>query len=846
MAIDIGPKIGIDGEAQFRRELAQINQSMKVLDSEARAVTAAMENETDAEKKSAAQKDVLNRQISTQREKLEKLEQGLVEAGRKFGEADTRTLKWKQAVLDAQGALSKMENQLRGTDNEVEDIAGDLDDAKEATTGWADVMKGSLLAEATKAGLSWLKDTISEAASAIWDASKAGAAYADEINTMATVEGISQEKLQEYRYMADLIDVSVDTITGSMTKLEKGMASARKGQGDAYEIFQALGISVEDSSGKFRDAEDVYADTIAALAKIENPTERDTAAMTLLGKSAKDLNPLIEAGADKLKDLAKEAHDTGYVLSGSALTALNRQQDAMDRLDKKTEALSNRFASRMAPAVEKAAGKMLELADNPRVQRGLDLVADSVGDLIDGAAELASKILPDIFRLITDDPALKYLSDDTLALMKATGDAKEKYEGLIGSYKENAGAVLDEKGRVEDLWKELQELVGWNGQVKQSDQDRVDYILGELNDALGTEYTRNGEIIEQYQDMQREIQNLIEKKTAASMIEMFNETYTESKSEANELLQRAADARLAMYEARDAWQEAVTSLSAANQEELEEAYLEAKKSYEDAQELAGAAFDNIRRMDEAQAAFMKGNYKSVITILGDETQATIEYYKTKEKLTEEDKKKFEKAIQDMEAGIVEYKIALENGTRGFSKEGLKELEDYAATARRILNGEEIANSYMDGLVRGLRAKSKLKEVEAAATNTATTIVTATRGTLMISSPSKVSTYFGEMWPAGLVKGMKSREDEVRKESERLSSRLIGGTAARFSTSAGYYGGSISAPIGGYGSTQSYSTRIGSITVTVPGAGAVNEDVLAQRVAVRLTQQLNRANSARGG
>ena len=500
----------------------------------------------------------------------------------------------------------------------------------------------------------------------------------------------------------------------------------------------------------------------------------------------------------------------------------------------------------MAPAVEKAAGKMLELADNPRVQRGLDLVADSVGNLIDGAAELASKILPDILRLITDDPALKYLSDDALALMQATDDAKAKYEGLMQSYRDSAGDILDEQARLEGLWNELQELTDWNGRVKASDMERADYILGELNDALGTEYKRNGEIIEQYQVMQTEIENLMEKKTAASMIEMFNETYTQSQKDAQELLKNAADLRLEMNDALEAWQESVTSLTAANQEELEEAYQAAKQKYEEAQALYGQAYGNIQRYEEAQIEFMKGNFKAVSAILGDETKANIEFYKKKQELNEEDKKKFLAAIEEMEAGIVDDRLGLEQGVKGLSIGGLEKMERYVAEARRILNGEAIANSYMDGLVRGLRAKSKLKEVEAAATNTATTIVTATRGTLMISSPSKISTYFGEMWPAGLVKGMKNREDEVRKESERLSSRMIGGTATRFSTSAGYYGGAIAAPIGGYGSTQSYSTRIGSITVTVPGAGAVNEDVLAQRVAVRLTQQLNRANSARGG
>ena len=147
MAVDIGPRIGIEDEKKFRNELNQINQALKTLGSEAKAVAAQMENETDAEKKSAAQKDVLNRQILTQRDKLKKLEEGLKASADKYGEADVKTMKWQQAVHDATAQLAKMENELADTDDKVEDTAESFDDAQQATLGWADVMKGSLLGD---------------------------------------------------------------------------------------------------------------------------------------------------------------------------------------------------------------------------------------------------------------------------------------------------------------------------------------------------------------------------------------------------------------------------------------------------------------------------------------------------------------------------------------------------------------------------------------------------------------------------------------------------------------------------------------------------------------------------
>ena len=376
MAVDIGPRIGIEDEKKFRNELNQINQALKTLGSEAKAVAAQMENETDAEKKSAAQKDVLNRQILTQRDKLKKLEEGLKASADKYGEADVKTMKWQQAVHDATAQLAKMENELADTDDKVEDTAESFDDAQQATLGWADVMKGSLLADAVKSGLSFIKDAVSGIAEKTLEASKAGAAYADNFLTLATTSGLAVDTLQEFAYMDGIADVSVDTLTGAITKLKRTMTTAAD-QNEAYgekmakaaeetdatkraakeasielgstaAAYQALGVSIMDGEGNFRRAEDVFIDMLTALGDVKDETKRDALAMELMGKSATELNPLITAGADAVAEMREEARKAGYVLSGSALSALGKQQDAMDRLDKKTEALSNRFAVKLA------------------------------------------------------------------------------------------------------------------------------------------------------------------------------------------------------------------------------------------------------------------------------------------------------------------------------------------------------------------------------------------------------------------------------------------------------------------------------------------------------------------
>ena len=117
--------------------------------------------------------------------------------------------------------------------------------------------------------------------------------YADEILAAATVTGMSTDALQAYRYAAELVDVPLETLTGSMARNVRAMDAARRGVKLQAGAYDALGVSVMDSSGNLRDAETVYWETIDALGRVQEETERNAISMQLFGKSALDLNPEI-------------------------------------------------------------------------------------------------------------------------------------------------------------------------------------------------------------------------------------------------------------------------------------------------------------------------------------------------------------------------------------------------------------------------------------------------------------------------------------------------------------------------------------------------------------------------
>lgn len=183
---------------------------------------------------------------------------------------------------------------------------------------------------------------------------------ADNINTLAKQTGVSTDELQKWTYAADLVDVSVDSITGALKKMKKGMDS----NSDA---FADLGINLKNADGSFRDITDVFYDTLDALSQIEDPTERDLKAMDLFGKSADELAGIIDDGGAALKEYGKEAEDLGLIMSGDTLNSLNEANDTFDRLKATLKGdlakAGATLVQTFAPALEKVAGALTKVGE---------------------------------------------------------------------------------------------------------------------------------------------------------------------------------------------------------------------------------------------------------------------------------------------------------------------------------------------------------------------------------------------------------------------------------------------------------------------------------------------------
>jgi len=381
MATNIGAKVELAGEQQFRRALSDINAGLRLTASELALVTAKYADNDKSVAALTARNEVLQNSLTKQAEKVQTLRNALQVVTEKYGATDTKTLKYAESLNKAEAELIKTEKELKDNSKELDNARKNMEKYGLSADEVAESNRslGGIIADlADKVGIR-LPGNISKAvssmdqqisatekaklqtaalvtvvvglATAFGKATIEAANKADEITTLATTTGLTAIKIQELNYASELLDVSTETITDSMTKMTRNMNNARMGSKQAEEGFKALRIRIKDSNGELRDAETVFGEAIDKLGKIRNETERDAIAMQIFGRSAKELNPLIEAGSGALKELAKEAHEMGYIMSDEARESLNVLKDSMDKFKNQTEAFKNSIAMVLLPVL---------------------------------------------------------------------------------------------------------------------------------------------------------------------------------------------------------------------------------------------------------------------------------------------------------------------------------------------------------------------------------------------------------------------------------------------------------------------------------------------------------------
>lgn len=426
MADNFGLKIGVEGEKEFKNALRDINQSFKVLGSEMNLVSSEFDKQDKSIEAVTARNKVLNKEIDTQKDKISTLEKALKNASDSFGENDKRTQAWAVQLNNAKAELNGMERELGQNEKALDGVANEFNDAEKQAEQFGDAVEksgdksdnagskfkalgGVLKGVGATMGTAFLAVGTAAvgAAKSLTNMTVGASAYADNILTMSTVTGMSTEKLQAYNYAAELVDTSMETLTGSMAKNIRSMTAATKGTGNQAEAYKKLGISVADTHGKLRDSETVYWETIDALGKISDETERNALSMQIFGKSAQELNPLIAQGSAGIAKLTEEAKNMGAVMSDDQLNSLGKFDDTVQRLKSGSEAAKNALGLVLLPQLQILGTDGVALLGD--FTRGLvnaggdfDKISEVIGSTVGGLANMILENMPKIIQVGMD------------------------------------------------------------------------------------------------------------------------------------------------------------------------------------------------------------------------------------------------------------------------------------------------------------------------------------------------------------------------------------------------------------------------------------------------------------
>lgn len=160
MATDIGPKIGLDGEKEFRAALQSMGQQLKTLDTEMRAVTSAFSANDRSQAALSAQSDVLTKKLSTQDARLAEIQKALDYARANYAENSNEVQRWQQALNNATADVNKTKAQLTQLDKGLGDTESALNDAGKQAASFGDVLKANLLSNIILDGVKQLASAV--------------------------------------------------------------------------------------------------------------------------------------------------------------------------------------------------------------------------------------------------------------------------------------------------------------------------------------------------------------------------------------------------------------------------------------------------------------------------------------------------------------------------------------------------------------------------------------------------------------------------------------------------------------------------------------------------------------
>lgn len=394
-----GITIEIGGETTgLDKALKGVDKTTKDLQSELRGVNKLLEMDPKNVELVKQKMTILKQSISETEKKLDMLKEAQRQMRAKGIDENS------EAYRDLQREIITTERKLESLENEQKQFGNQHSDVAKVGNAWK--RAGSKISEVGHQ----LSEVSMVCAGAL--AAMAGLAYkagqtADEINTLSKQTGLSTDSLQKFQFATEQIDVQLSDVA-------RGLARVTKAAAEDSDVFKELGVSTKTSGGELRSAEEIFFDTIDALGKIENETERNAKANEIFGKSYMNLNPLIEGGADRLKELSKTFDELDLGVDQETLDKANEFNDQIDTIKATWQqamlimgaSLAENFGPKLDGIVEKITALANAFANLPASVQGVILGILAFGAVLAPILITVGFLVTSIGNIITFAPVI--------------------------------------------------------------------------------------------------------------------------------------------------------------------------------------------------------------------------------------------------------------------------------------------------------------------------------------------------------------------------------------------------------------------------------------------------------
>lgn len=319
---------------------------------------------------------------------------------------------------------------------------------------------------------------------------------ADQFDEMSQKVGVAAAQLSTLSYAAKRGGLDLATFEGGMVKLTKAASDTARGTGEARAGFEALGVSVKNTDGTLKGADQLLTELASEFAELEDGANKTALAVSIFGRSGAQMLPFLAQGAEGIAEVQQRARDLGLEIDNTTAALAGEFNDSLDDMRSLVTGFGNDIAKVMLPslvalsseAVEngiqmrKAGGAATVFAEGLKgvlaaaymVKGGIESITNVIAAQVDvvGAAN-------DVFRSL--DPAQR-----ALALLRGevldTGSALQNFRSTFTAAASAAGDGIEESQA--KVRKALDALYNPLTQMQAAQDAAVDGTL-DLVDELG-------------------------------------------------------------------------------------------------------------------------------------------------------------------------------------------------------------------------------------------------------------------------------------------------------------------------------------------------------------------------